>query len=282
MENNNVCSVKKNFDKIIKLIWGVIAIFLAIIIIVSFSEYSKYKEVQEFVVNVTLDATDEFDDVKDDYNTLVEKMYKYYNPEHYSGYYNGFYVDNSDVIEAREDADKALANLIEQTFGESNFFGGSYYLGDTNYIEYFASRYYIEFGIWLIPFAIWFIVSLLYFIDKKQSLIVSEEKVACKNGKKITKEFFIKDIKSVQITKTSGLKIQGNGIRYNINLLKNPDEIKKFIMDNLEKLNITTNIVQNNQTSNLDELKKIKELFDMGAITQEEFDEKKKQLLKLK
>lgn len=34
-----------------------------------------------------------------------------------------------------------------------------------------------------------------------------------------------------------------------------------------------------NQSSNADELKKYKELLDMGAITQEEFDKKKKQLL---
>ena len=35
------------------------------------------------------------------------------------------------------------------------------------------------------------------------------------------------------------------------------------------------------QTSAADELKKFKELLDMGAITQEEFDAKKKQLLGL-
>lgn len=41
----------------------------------------------------------------------------------------------------------------------------------------------------------------------------------------------------------------------------------------------TTQIVQ--QTSAADELKKFKELLDMGVITQEEFDAKKKQLLGL-
>lgn len=37
----------------------------------------------------------------------------------------------------------------------------------------------------------------------------------------------------------------------------------------------------NNQTSSLDEIKKLKELLDMGAITQAEFEAKKKQLLGL-
>ncbi len=34
-------------------------------------------------------------------------------------------------------------------------------------------------------------------------------------------------------------------------------------------------------SSNIDELKKYKELLDMGAITQEEFNKKKKELLNL-
>ena len=39
---------------------------------------------------------------------------------------------------------------------------------------------------------------------------------------------------------------------------------------------------RNTSSSNLDEIKKLKELLDMEAITQEEFDDKKKELLKSK
>ncbi len=42
-----------------------------------------------------------------------------------------------------------------------------------------------------------------------------------------------------------------------------------------------TNIVNSNQTSEIDELKKYKELLDIGAITSEEYDIKKKQILRL-
>ena len=42
-----------------------------------------------------------------------------------------------------------------------------------------------------------------------------------------------------------------------------------------------TSNVTTSSMSNADELKKFKELLDMGAITQEEFDAKKKQLLGL-
>ena len=47
----------------------------------------------------------------------------------------------------------------------------------------------------------------------------------------------------------------------------------------MEKQNAPTQVVA--ETSAADELKKFKELLDMGVITQEEFDAKKKQLLGL-
>ena len=46
----------------------------------------------------------------------------------------------------------------------------------------------------------------------------------------------------------------------------------------LEKFEVTT---KKETVSNIDELKRFKELFDMGEITQEEFETKKKQLLNL-
>lgn len=57
------------------------------------------------------------------------------------------------------------------------------------------------------------------------------------------------------------------------------DLIKNFQIQKTDFTNIETPIIQ--QTSNADELKKFKELLDSGVITQEEFDEKKRQLLGL-
>lgn len=54
--------------------------------------------------------------------------------------------------------------------------------------------------------------------------------------------------------------------------------IKKKI-DDLKKQKNTPTVVA--ATSTADELKKFKDLLDMGAITQEEFDAKKKELLGL-
>ena len=280
MKNSNINSIKIKLNKIVNLVWGVIAVALIALIIITVADFAKYKEIQKFAVDSTLAFTDEFNDIQGDYDRLVEEMYDYYHLSKSSGYYNGYYYDNSDVVEAREDADSSLGNLIENKF-DIKCFRGSYYLADTNYIEYTARQYYIHFGVWVIPFAIWLIASLLYFFDKKHSLTITEEKVVCKNGKKIIKEFFIKDIKTVQLTKLRGLKIQGTGIKYNINMLKNADEIRELLMDCIEKANNSTKKTQNTQTNNLEELKQIKELLDMGIITQEEFDKKKKELLNL-
>ncbi len=68
-------------------------------------------------------------------------------------------------------------------------------------------------------------------------------------------------------------------------MLKNNHEIYKIISDLLVerqgKSNTSTTVIQEVPQSNADELKKFKELLDMGVITKEEFDAKKKQLLGL-
>ena len=57
-------------------------------------------------------------------------------------------------------------------------------------------------------------------------------------------------------------------------------KVSQLIIDRQNSKNLSTMKVTN-QDSNADELKKYKQLLDSGDITQEEFDEKKKQLLGL-
>ena len=58
--------------------------------------------------------------------------------------------------------------------------------------------------------------------------------------------------------------------------LKNAEELKRTI---IEKKKMLRDKPDNANAGNADELKKYKDLFDSGVITQEEFDAKKKQLL---
>lgn len=63
----------------------------------------------------------------------------------------------------------------------------------------------------------------------------------------------------------------------------NENKIAQFIKEYIENYNLRQNQPQQiiKKDSNLDEIKKLKELLDMGAISQEEFDKKKKELLNL-
>lgn len=85
-------------------------------------------------------------------------------------------------------------------------------------------------------------------------------------------------LKSIKITTASG------GISFL--LIKNRDEmyetISKLIVERQNKETKTETVVkQEIPQSNADELKKYKDLLDSGVITQEEFDQKKKQLLSI-
>ena len=64
-------------------------------------------------------------------------------------------------------------------------------------------------------------------------------------------------------------------------LLTNQKEVYQSLSDLLKERQSHTVNPSSSQTGNADELKKYKELLDMGVITQEEFDAKKKQLLGL-
>jgi len=79
-------------------------------------------------------------------------------------------------------------------------------------------------------------------------------------------------------------KIYIDTLKENIGISLALDELDKIFIDILQVLENYRATKNNNATlavSAADELKKFKELLDMGVITQEEFDAKKKQLLGL-
>ena len=85
-----------------------------------------------------------------------------------------------------------------------------------------------------------------------------------------------------------GVEVSTSSGRISFLMFKNHDEIHKCVSNLLierqaqKTANAPTSVMkQEIPQSNADELKKYKELLDMGAITQEEFDAKKKQLLGL-
>lgn len=83
-------------------------------------------------------------------------------------------------------------------------------------------------------------------------------------------------LKSIKITTASG--------KISFLLIKNRDKmydtISNLIVERQNKETKAETVIKQ-ETSNADELKKYKDLLDSGIITQEEFDQKKKQLLGL-
>ncbi|MDL2310482.1 SHOCT domain-containing protein [Peptostreptococcaceae bacterium OttesenSCG-928-C18] len=82
-----------------------------------------------------------------------------------------------------------------------------------------------------------------------------------------------------------GAKIKTTSLNYKLGK-KNMESalrlVELVIADNEASLsNANNNSSSDNQSSNLDELKKLKELLDSGIVTQEEFDAKKQQILGL-
>ena len=92
-------------------------------------------------------------------------------------------------------------------------------------------------------------------------------------------------IPAVKTSIFSGIAVTTASGAIKFALLENRDQIhnviSKLLIERQNKSISPTTNKQENPQSNADELKKFKELLDMGVITQEEFDAKKKQLLGL-
>ncbi len=128
-------------------------------------------------------------------------------------------------------------------------------------------------------FVIIFIVVYMYMT--KCELVVTNKRVYGRAtfGKRV--DLPLDSISAVGTSWMSGIDISTSSGRIHFKLIKNKDEIhsvlSKLLMERQQE-----KVVSNIQTlSNADELKKYKELLDSGAITQAEFDAKKKQLLGL-
>ena len=88
-------------------------------------------------------------------------------------------------------------------------------------------------------------------------------------------------ISSVALGSSKSIAVATSSGKIQFWLLENSNEIHKAISDILIRQQKTELRTVEATSSGADELKKYKDLLDIGAITQEEFDAKKKQLLGL-
>lgn len=273
-------SKKINKNKKMLVLWISLALLLAIFLIFASIKYSPIKKAQNVIIAGMFEVTDYFDEYKNNRGEMVRQLENYFDVGYATDPNRGY-----DIVywNALVDVRKAEEGLMAELLKISGY-GSSHsvrhwlrYGGFGQYcISYFMGPVVI---ITAITIAL-IIASILYIKDKKTELTIQDNSVIGKKSNGKTIQFLLKDIKSVEITKTHGLKITGTGIKYSIHSIANNEEMKSAIMNMLTHLPIEQPTMTA-LTSTAGTIKEYKDLLDAGIITQEEFDAKKKQLLGL-
>lgn len=176
-----------------------------------------------------------------------------------------------------------LFNLNGCRFRESVITSGKYY--KYSLISNMLDPFSLEAGMFLDSGIIFILISVLvrWWLSSYE-LTVSDKRIYGKTsfGKRV--DLPVDSISAVGTSMLKGISIATASGKIVFKLIKNRDDIHSEISnliitrqtkssDNVLKATVPTVIT--------DELKKYKELLDIGAITQEEFDAKKKELLGL-
>lgn len=282
MENIIIQSKKINKDKMLCKLWIAVAVLFVVWLIIMCVQYNPIKNAQDIIV----DNLNWFHKNEMGRGELLSRTLAKLN----SG--------GDTFTSKRDDAWGAFANaLIAQNNAErkeliaktrSVLAASGYeqdmetYLMQGTFWQYLFNNK-VDLFLFIVIFVLFIMLlvgSILYIADKKTELAILENAII---GKKIngeTVQFLLKDIKSVEITKTQGIKIMGAGIKYDIHLVENAEEMKNVMMNMLANVQHEQPVVAVVGSSASD-IKEYKELLDAGIITQEEFDAKKKQLLGL-
>lgn len=136
----------------------------------------------------------------------------------------------------------------------------------------------------MLPLSAILLAALLYLWLSSYSLTVTDKRVYGKAafGKRVDLPF--DKVSAVGTSFLKGIDVGTSSGRIKFKLVKNQNEIHSVIsklLMNRQEVERATIMQTNEKPNKADELKKFKELLDGGVITQEEFEQKKKQLLDL-
>lgn len=144
----------------------------------------------------------------------------------------------------------------------------------TGYVEYFDEPFdYISVALAIVAWCLIFIIA-------NCEIIVSNKRVYGKAGFGKRVDIPLDSISAIGMAWNKSITVTSSSGKISFFAIKNRDEIFKVISELLLARQDNAYVHQQPQSST-DELKKFKELFDSGVITQEEFEAKKKQLLGL-
>lgn len=283
MENVIMQSKKISKDKIMRKFWIALAVLFVVWLIIMCVQYIPIKNAQDFIVD-SLDWINK-NEMSSRGELLSRTLAKLNSGEEtFTSKRDDEWGMLANAMIAMNNAERK--ELIAKTRLELALNGykddmETYLMHGTFWQYLFNNKFeFVLFIVILLLFIMLLIGSILYIADKKTELVIYENEII---GKKIdgkTVQFLLKDIKSVETTKTQGLKITGAGIKYDIHLIENAEEMKNILMDMLAKVQHEQPVVAV-VGSSANDIKEYKELLDAGIITQEEFDAKKKQLLGL-
>lgn len=276
MENIIMQSKKINKDKTMRNLWLSLVAILVVSLLIMVIKYAPVKKAQDIIISCIVAETDDYDEYKSNRKAMLEELA---NDFHTRSHIGGNDVW-SNLANAYTDYLRALADLADGHLKLAGYGNKTAY----TWVSYGTfGQFCLEEGIPFIIINLFLFVSLgianvLYCKDKKTELSILDNVVIGKKSNGKTVQFLLKDIKSVETTKTQGLKITGAGIKYDIHLIQNAEEMKNLMMDMLAEVNHGHSDVAM-VGSSVNDIKEYKKLLDAGIITQEEFDAKKKQLL---
>jgi len=270
--------------------YAIVALLCVVMIVSSVISYCSYRKGQKFgIACLTVAGSKSGTSViysGDSFKEQCKDAYSYLTKTYPHITLNGIDDVYSSSRSSMSKVRSAFADVMEDG-GYDRFF--SWNIEDwflcTNYFSYFATFFWdniicIAFYIVLLLAIVWTIITSL---EDKKEIIVNEDSIICKTNKKKSKQLMISDIVSVETAKKK-LRLIANGFKFNISNIENSDELKTEIMNQKSKLsptNIVNTQAQSQKIDKIDELKKYKDLLDMGVITQEEFDTKKAEFLSL-
>lgn len=282
MEEIIMQSKKINKDKAMRKLWIAMAILFVIWLIIMCVRYIPIRNAQ----NLIIDNLDWFDKNEMGRGELLSRTLAKLNSggDTFSSKRDDVWGSFANALIAQNNAERkeliAKARLVLAKSGYEHDM--ETYLMQGTFWQYLFNNK-VEFILFIAIFVLFIVLligSILYIADKKTELTIHENAIIGKKSNGETVQFLLKDIKSVEITKTQGLKITGAGIKYDIHLIENAEEMKNLMMDMLAKVQHEQPVVAV-VGSSANDIKEYKELLDAGIITQEEFDAKKKQLLGL-
>lgn len=238
--------------------------------------YAGYREVQDAGIALMQAASSEYD--SEDREEVIADIYMDLTRTTFLG---------ESVSDVTGDLRDSLEALLEDLGYDVGYV--PYYFKYRNFSSYLTSYLFLEID--ALPILAFYLVmvvalvfTLIYLANRKGSVTVGQNGVTCQKKKGHAMQLLYRDIISVKTSGLGGLSIMGPSVKFSTLFLKNGPALRAAIMERklaLSQQQPAPVAPATPPQDAADELKKYKELLDSGVITQEEFDQKKKQLLGL-